>query len=167
MPRPSIPDPLGRFLFFNCGTTYATWYLSVLTIYSGHNSVALNIFTALCNHQRYLYSKLFHPSMNSVPSKTLTLPLPPGLLATTIQLSVSVSLFKDLFVYLLIYLGCPGSHGGGRAAHCGGSSCCGGTQAVGTQAQWLWPMGSVATAACAICPDQGWNLRPLHWQGDF
>ena len=39
MPRPSLPDPLGRFLFFNCGTTYATWYLSVLKIYSGHHSV--------------------------------------------------------------------------------------------------------------------------------
>ena len=64
-----------------------------------------------------------------------------------------------------------------RASHCGGLSRCGawdpGTWASVAVARRLQHSGSAVvahgpsrSAACGILPDQGSNLRPLHWQAD-
>ena len=58
---------------------------------------ALSVLKTLSSLHELCAQQNAHPSPSSWP------------LATTIQLSDSVSLFKDLFIYLLIYLGCPGS----------------------------------------------------------
>ena len=59
-------------------------------------------------------------------------------------------------------------------SHCGGFSCCG-AQALGsvTAVRRLESAGSAVVAqdlscpsVCGTVPEQGWNLRPLHWQAD-
>ena len=54
---------------------------------------------------------------------------------------------------------------GVRASHCGGLSCCG-ARALGHVGLNAVVHGLSSSAACGICPHQGLNLYPLHWQVD-
>ena len=78
--------------------------------------------------------------------------------------------FKDLFIKFG-FAGCSllwaFSRGSAHASHWRGfcrQALGSGTQASGGAAPW--PEGTGSTA-CGLLPDQGSNLRPLHWQADL